>query len=150
MTPERSILDYERASASWRTRWARTVLRHKPWPAALLIVCWLIICLATVVRAISCRDKGIVYTPPVYVSTFVQLALACVGGGFWGLVRLRRWRTLLLCACLVVVTGVASGALQLAGCPHATYLQVAGLRVPVSGNPCNNEQDYYLQPWWMQ
>ncbi|MDQ3440411.1 MAG: cytochrome c-type biogenesis protein CcmH [Planctomycetota bacterium] len=143
------ILDYGLPPPRLISRVARAVWRRKTWTAELLVLAWLTLCVANVVQAVRCRQFPMVYRPPIFVWHWLGYPFAVVLGGFWGLARGRRWRAMVVCAAIVLVTGVGSGSLQLSSCPHATYLQVAGFYVPVFGNPCNNEQNYYLQPWWM-
>lgn len=155
MSSSTVILDYEPPPPRLMVRAARRVAAlaravwlRRPWLAELLVLAWLTLCAANVMQALR-SEYPRVYRPPLYSWGWPPYALAVVVGASWGLLRERRWRAIGLCAGIVLVTGVASGALQLSSCPHATYLQFAGLYVPVWGDPCNNTQNYYLQPWWM-
>ena len=89
--------------------------------------------------------------------TFLQSGLAySVAGAIlvvaWaGLVRTiarRRWRLTAICVSMAIVSGMASGLVQLDQCPHAIYLQVCGASIPVVGKACSNPRDY--NPWWIR
>ena len=66
--------------------------------------------------------------------------------GWLGLVRSRRLAAAAGCLGFAVSTAVASGAVQVVRCPHATYVQVFGGTHAVAGERCGNEQP--TTPWW--
>lgn len=138
------------------TALGREIVRRRPWPGELLLLAWSALCIANAMQALRCRNLGIVYTPPIFlrhgfeVGLWALLALTVTVAGFYGLARQRRWRAIVVCGAVVIVAGIVSGALQLGSCPHATYLQVVGLDIPIVGNACGNSQNQNLQPWWLR
>jgi hypothetical protein len=75
--------------------------------------------------------------------------LPCVMGV--ALVRLmmrRRWTALLVFVLVVVAVAPFAGMVQLERCPHATYVQILGISIPVKGNPCGNPRK--VEPWWLR
>ena len=126
----------------------QAIVRRRPWPAELLLISWVALCVGN-----AAVGLGMANIPPILNRSgggplWALPALATTLAGFYGLARQRRRRAMLTCGCIVLVTGIASGALQLGSCPHATYLQIVGLDIPIWGDPCRNNQIQNLRPWW--
>ena len=60
----------------------------------------------------------------------------------------RQWKALRLFFVMAVVLAPFSGMLQFERCPHAIYVQVMGISLPVHGMPCGNPRR--VEPWWMR
>ena len=60
----------------------------------------------------------------------------------------RRWKAIVLLGMIAVPTAVMSGMLQIERCPHATYVQVIGINIPVVGKGCHNPRDSTV--WWLR
>jgi hypothetical protein len=69
-------------------------------------------------------------------------------GAFLGVARERRRKQTLSCAAIALITGALAGQFQLDRCPHATYLQVFGISVPITGHACSNPRN--AAPWWLR
>ena len=60
----------------------------------------------------------------------------------------RRWKALKLVLLTVVCVMPLAGMIQFERCPHATYLQLFGMSIPVEGRACGNIRR--IEPWWMR
>lgn len=65
---------------------------------------------------------------------------------FCTLLAQRRWRAILLAIVIALPTGAVGGLIQTDRCPHATYVNVAGVTIAVSGKACHNPR--HFKPWW--
>lgn len=83
--------------------------------------------------------------PFVAVSAAMVLTAAVAVGRL--LVR-RRWRALLVVCAVAAPVSALSGMVQTERCPHAAYVQVLGISIPVAGDPCGNPRK--TEPWWMR
>src|SRR5688572_16375469 len=68
--------------------------------------------------------------------------------GFAMLLRANRLKQLLVCIVIAGLSGIASGAVQFDRCPHATYLQLFGMSIPIIGDKCGNARP--ITPWWFR
>jgi hypothetical protein len=148
--PSPPVIEYEPRRPLSPAAWLiRTPLRPDGVVPVLLVLAWLVLCTGNAATALRSERQHIVYTAPIYTTRYAPVALATVCGCFWGLGRMRGWRIMAACAAACLVSGVATGTVQITSCPHAYYLQVAGFYAPVWGDPCRNEQSDSLLPWWM-
>jgi hypothetical protein len=76
--------------------------------------------------------------PPLIIFTWSASRLAIA----------KRWRVLTLVAVLYLSTGPITGLVQFDQCPHAAYVQICGVSIPISGDACGNPRD--VRPWWMR
>jgi hypothetical protein len=71
-----------------------------------------------------------------------------VAGSLLRLAMRKRWAAIVSIVLVVVAVAPLAGMVQFERCPHATYLQIIGVSIPVEGNPCNNPRR--VEPWWLR
>ena len=64
------------------------------------------------------------------------------------LIRARRYAASLLLVWVALLTAFLGGVIQFDRCPHATYVQVIGISIPIAGDACKNPRQ--TAPWWMR
>jgi len=64
------------------------------------------------------------------------------------LIRARRYAASFLLVWVALLTAFLGGVIQFDRCPHATYVQVIGISIPVAGDACGNPRQ--IAPWWMR
>ena len=58
----------------------------------------------------------------------------------------RRWDQALRYLLLLVLVAAVSGIIRVERCPHAIYVQVYAVSIPVWGKGCGNYRNF--SPWW--
>jgi hypothetical protein len=75
--------------------------------------------------------------------------LPCVVGvALVRIVMRRRWKALLVFALVVAAVAPLAGMVQFERCPHAAYVQILGISIPVEGDACGNPRK--VEPWWLR
>jgi hypothetical protein len=59
-----------------------------------------------------------------------------------------QWRALWFLPVVIALTMPLAGMIQSERCPHARYLQVLGISIPLEGTRCGNPR--HIEPWWMR
>lgn len=60
----------------------------------------------------------------------------------------RRYAMSLLLVTTALLSSFIGGIIQFERCPHADYVQIIGISIPVSGDACQNPRQN--RPWWMR
>jgi hypothetical protein len=147
MTDQPPVLEYgleppERRSTLAYVYWLG--FRRRLRPNEAFLASWAIVCGVWVfglIRHLETYETGFRYCFGLQVTSLVISAIAV----FW-IATLRRWRTLLVCAMVALLSAPAAGIVSYRRCPHAEYFQFFGVSIPFRGTPCSNFQP--VVPWW--
>lgn len=159
MTKPRSVIDYappRRSAGRDITDRLANTLRYLGWfiwrrplrAHEAFIGCWLALALLWAVMALKTLREGYVFMPSHLMTSLAMSLLLVAATGFTVSALRGRWWPLIICVTVALPAGAASGLFQYDHCPHATYLQVVGVSIPVVGKACRNPRD--AAPWWMR
>lgn len=150
-----NVLDY--APRQTRiARWTQRLRRLAHWLRWLLIErqlsavevafgSWALFAINYVLFAsnVAARQGLFVIVLAAMVTGSVGLLLASIR-----LILARRYAASLLLVWVALLTAFIGGVIQFDRCPHATYVQVIGISIPITGDACGNPRQ--IRPWWMR
>lgn len=148
-----NVLDYaprESRGTRVRNRWY-ALARSLRWFAAerplrsaeVALIGWALFAITYIllVTGVARRDALLKPALASMLTASVVMLIAAVR-----LIRTRQYAASFLVAGVACFTALLGGVIQWERCPHATYVQVIGISIPVSGDPCNNPRN--VIPWW--
>jgi hypothetical protein len=143
-----TILDYAPRIPPWQGlgSWLRWLFTERQlYPVEVAFGGWALFAVNYVLSAtkLLTADASRVFMLSAMVTGSVAVLLAS-----YRMLVARRFAMSLLLVIVALLSSLIGGIIQFERCPHATYVQIVGISIAVSGDACNNSRN--ITPWWMR